>query len=78
MSDIRTKCAEVMADVMEVEASVLNDDSSPDTLDQWDSLSHIQLVLGLEKAFDISISPEEGVEHFTSFGAIVTYLQNKV
>lgn len=77
MSDIRTKCADIMADIMEVDAKDINDETSPDTLDQWDSLSHVQLVLGLEKAFDIKISPEDGVEHFISFKDIVTYLENQ-
>lgn len=78
MSDIRGRCAEVMAEVMEVEPGAINNDSSPDTLEQWDSLSHVQLVLKLEKAFGVKISPEEGIEHFTSFGSIVDYITKKV
>lgn len=78
MSDIRERCAKVMAEVMEVDQAAINDDSSPDTLEQWDSLSHVQLVLKLEKEFDIKISPEEGIEHFTSFKSIVDHLAGKV
>lgn len=78
MSDIRERCAKALAEVMEIESTEVVDDSSPDTLDQWDSLSHVQLVLNLEKTFDIKISPEEGIEHFTDFKSIVGYIEGRV
>jgi acyl carrier protein len=74
MIDIKERTAKVLAEVMEVEADTINDESSPDTLEEWDSLAHVQVVLGLEKEFGIKISPEDGIEHFTSFGDIVTFL----
>ena len=77
MSSHRERCAAIVADVMEVDASEINDESSPDTIDQWDSLSHVQLVLQLEKAFGIKISPEEGIEHFTDFKSVVDYIDQK-
>ena len=74
MDSINKRCAKLMAAVMEVDPEVINDDTSPENLDQWDSLSHVQLVLALEKEFKISITPEEGIEHFTSFKNITQYL----
>lgn len=78
MSDIRERCAKVLAEVMELDSTDVADDASPDTLDQWDSLTHVGLVLNLEKEFDIKISPEEGIEHFADFKSILAYITNKL
>ena len=78
MSDISLKCAKIMAEIMEVDANDITEETSPDTLAQWDSLSHVQLVLALEKAFNIKISPEDGIEHFVSFKDIVSFLEEKI
>lgn len=77
MSSLRERCLEIVAEVMEVDAESINDDANPDTIDNWDSLSHVQLVIKLEKEFGIAISPEEGVEHFTDFKRIVDYVSQK-
>lgn len=77
MSAVNERCAQVMAQVMKIDPSDVGDDASPETLDQWDSLSHVQLVLALEKEFDIKISPEEGIEHFVDFKSICEYISEK-
>lgn len=74
MSEITDRCAKVMATVMEVDLNAINDNTGPDNLAQWDSLSHVQLVLGLEKEFNLKISPEDGIEHFTNFKSITKYI----
>jgi acyl carrier protein len=77
MSDIRERCIKVMAQIMEIEHTEIADDSSPENLEQWDSLSHVQLVLNLEKEFSIKISPEEGIEYFIDLISIVEYIRGK-
>jgi acyl carrier protein len=77
MKNIRERCAAVVAEVMEIEPTQVNDASSPDTLEQWNSLSHVQMVLKFEKEFGIKISPEEGIEHFNDFKSILAYIQQK-
>jgi acyl carrier protein len=37
----------------------INEDSSADSIEQWDSLRHLNLVLALEEEFGISIPDEE-------------------
>lgn len=73
MTDIREKIKEVFATVMEVDPSLINDQTSPDNLEQWDSVAHVQLVLGLEEKFNITISPEESID-FENFKNIVDWL----
>src|SRR3989338_2479553 len=52
----------VIADVFGVNADRINDQSSPDTLTSWNSLSHINLVLALEAEFGVALSPEDSME----------------
>lgn len=56
------KLKNVLANVFNVDASKINDDSSVDTVENWDSLNHLKLVLALEQEFDISFSEEQTVE----------------
>lgn len=77
MDSIKERCAKVLAEVMEVDVASINDNSNPDTMEQWDSLAHVQLVLGLEREFGVKISPEEGIEHLTGFAEIVSFVSEK-
>ncbi len=52
----------VVSDVLGVPREDINDDSSPATIRNWDSLSHINLVLSLEAEFGVSLSPEDIME----------------
>ena len=52
----------IVADVLGVPMEALDDEASPDTLRQWDSLSHLNLVVALEKAFDIALTDDDVVE----------------
>jgi acyl carrier protein len=56
------KLSHVMASVFNVEQALINEDSSVDTIEQWDSLNHLKLVLALEQEFDISFTEEETVD----------------
>lgn len=53
------KLIELFADELDVEASELHDASSPDTVEQWDSLAAMRLVAALEQAFAIRLSTKE-------------------
>jgi acyl carrier protein len=62
MDDIKGRCRKVFAEILKVEPSVITDDSSPDTLEEWDSLAHVQLILDLEKKLSVTIHPDESVD----------------
>ena len=50
---------EVMASTFGVGVDQIGDDASPDTLDRWDSLKHMQLILALEDEFGIQFSDQQ-------------------
>lgn len=56
------KLKETLADVFNLDAHSILDDASQDTIENWDSLNHLKLVLALESTFDVSFSEEQSVE----------------
>ena len=52
----------VVSDVFGVPTGSIDDDSSPDIIESWDSMSHLNLILALEAEFDVSLSPEDAME----------------
>ncbi len=40
----------------------LTDDLSIDTVEGWDSMAHVALIMTLQKEFDVSISPQDAIE----------------
>ncbi len=56
---IKERILQVMATVFETEVAALNENSSSDTIEAWDSLKHLTLILALEEEFAISIPDEE-------------------
>ena len=56
------KLKNVLADVFKIEAKTIGEDTSVDIVEKWDSLNHLNLVLALEEAFDISFTEEQTIE----------------
>ena len=65
----------IMAEVLEISADRIASNASMKTLEAWDSLHHLQLILALESGLDVSFSPDETVE-ITSLPAICDALRN--
>jgi len=59
MVDIKNKIKIVMSAVFDVPVEEITEISSSDTIESWDSLKHLNLILALEEEFDISIPDEE-------------------
>ena len=60
--DNEIKLRYVIASVFQIDAAAINEDSSVDSIEAWDSLTHLNLVLALEQEFDVSLTEEEAVE----------------
>ena len=52
-------------------------DSSPDNIESWDSLQHLNLVLALEQEFRTQFTPEE-IEQLLSVELIAALVEEKV
>jgi acyl carrier protein len=66
----------VAADVFQVPIERITPDSSPEVLESWDSVQHLNLVLALEQEFGIQFEPEE-MDRMKTVGAIAELVQSK-
>lgn len=74
MENIDERIKDVMAGVFDIDASAINEDSSQDNIEQWDSIKTLDLIVSLEEEFGVSI-PLEEVGNMTNFKYIKLTLE---
>ena len=67
----------IAADLFAMTATKLTPDSSPETVEAWDSTQHLSLVLALEERFGFQLSPEE-VEQMQSLAEVARVVESKL
>jgi acyl carrier protein len=67
----------LFADVFGVPIESIQPDSSPETIESWDSLQHLNLVLALEQEFSVQFAPEE-IETLLSPEIVMTVVAEKI
>jgi acyl carrier protein len=75
--EIFDKMEEIFTDIMDLKDIKLNDETSADDIEEWDSLSHIQIIVAIEKAFGIKFSSQEMIT-WKNVGDMVDCIQNKI
>ena len=73
---MQERIKKVMSAVFGVAASEINEETSTDTLEKWDSLKHMALVISLEEEFGVRFSDEE-IVRITDFPAIRDLVRDK-
>ena len=63
----------VLADVFACPVADIPDDASPETLADWDSLRHLELMLAIEMEFGVTVD-SAALAELTSVDAIADYL----
>ena len=48
---------------------------SQESLEEWDSLRHVELVFELEENFDVSVSPDDIAALYSDSDTIIAYLE---
>lgn len=56
------KLKEVLARIFKVDVCMIAEEASPDTIENWDSLRHMSLVLALEEDFGVELTDDQVVE----------------
>ena len=67
----------IASDILGVPATRLNAASSPDNVENWDSVQHLNLVLALEERFSLQLSPEE-IEQMKTLGDTAKLIESKL
>ena len=73
---ILKEVTKVFIDVLDNEDIVLTDETQATDVDDWDSLNHIQLVVGIEKHFKIRFTSKE-IQSWKNVGEMITCIQEK-
>ncbi len=62
LSSMEQKVKVVMANVFKIDINEINEETSADNIDQWTSLEHVDLLVNLQKEFDIEFTDSQIVE----------------
>lgn len=68
---------EIFIDVLDLDECHLTDQSSANDIEEWDSLSHIQLIVAIEKKFQIRFSSLE-IMKWKNVGEMVDSILSKI
>ena len=74
--EIFNRLREIFIDVMENEEIELDDFTTANDIDEWDSLTQILLVVAIEKAFDIKFTALE-ITSWPNVGSMVDCIELK-
>lgn len=66
----------VASDLFGLPVNRITADSSPETIEAWDSTQHLNFVLALEEKFGLQLSPEE-MEQMRNVGEAARLVESK-
>jgi acyl carrier protein len=72
-----TQVQEIFCDVLDNEEIILKHETSANDIDEWDSLSHIQLIVALEKHFKIKFTSKE-ILSWKNVGEMIDNINTKL
>jgi acyl carrier protein len=75
-SPVMARVAQLAADIFSIPVERIEPQSSPDNIENWDSIQHLNLVLALEQEFEVQFTPEE-IEQLLSIDLVASLLEEK-
>jgi acyl carrier protein len=76
-SEILAKVEEIFREELELDDLVLTDETTADDVEEWDSLSHVQLVAAMEEAFGIEFKSRE-ILSWENIGDLIDSIEKKI
>jgi len=64
----------IASDIFGVPADKIGAESSPETIENWDSMQHLNLVLAIEEKFGVQLEPED-IEQMKNIGAVAALVE---
>ena len=75
-SGIFSSVKSIMADVFDIDETGITLDTSAKDIEEWDSLSHIRLIVAVERKFKIKFKNSE-IESLQRVGDLVALIETK-
>jgi acyl carrier protein len=75
--EIMAKVQDIFRDVLDNEEIVLTNGSCADDIEEWDSLSHVQLIVEIEKTLGIKFTSKE-ILHWDNVGQMLDTIYEKL
>jgi acyl carrier protein len=76
-TEIYDKLNDIFVDVLDLDEVALTDSTTADDIEEWDSLSHVQLVVAIEKAFGVKFTSLE-IMKWKNVGELVDSIAQKL
>lgn len=73
---MENRIKKIIATVLNVEEVLINENSSTQTLENWDSLNHMNIVFAIEEEFGITFDDEELMQ-LTSIQKIIEAVKKR-
>jgi acyl carrier protein len=64
----------IASDIFGIPADKVTAESSPETIENWDSMQHLNLVLAIEEKFAVQLEPED-IEQMKNIGAVAALVE---
>ena len=74
---IKKRIVDCMVEVFGVPVASINETTSQKSLEEWDSLHHLNLIVELEMVFDVSFEPEE-IAQMITFSEVLAMIERKM
>ena len=71
------KLEEIMADTFDLDDLTVTRETTAADIEEWDSLSHIRLVVAIERAFKVKFTNAE-IENLANVGELMDTVQAKL
>ena len=75
--EIRSKVQDIFRDIFDDEELVINDGTCAEDIEDWDSLEQINLIVSMEKTFNIKFDISE-VEKLSNVGQMIDLIGSKI
>lgn len=77
MDNIKYKVYEIISEFLNIPVNQINDNDSQDTIEEWDSLKQMNIVIAIEEEFKITFDDSQ-VEEMLNVSLIIYFLKENL